>query len=612
MFPVCFIAGFVIAVLLWEYIQLPFSNPWQVIGSYTVIEMNPNSETLRFLVVLGLPMLFIFIGHLFLRNEKPNLQPQVSVYQQVNSVPWLVLCVVFSVVFALNIGIEKHLFDYFHDGESLGPAISFYAGQTPYKDYLFLHGFFQDPFRSVLAFELFGRGISSLEIMDGILKIINSGLLFFLVYRLFRFNKIALTAMVLILVFLGISNRIWTRVLYDFVPVINHQGRDICTFSFLILLTYLFDQFIAKKPDPKKVVFISLLLYLVAWGSYLYSVDRAYYLSATSLVVGVIVLLFGNLSFKRSFLVGAIPGMTMAIHGFILVIGTGIPYFLDYYFLKLPGFKELVDGIPYDINGFPFLVTLVLIALPVCWLAHRFFYAAIFSNGNIKENIGEFARHYFLEIILATMTVFYFRSALGRSDYYHLAYVSVLIYLLFFYFLFRRVLRPLFDRMSKKRMVAQIAFVAIGLIGVVGFFRLFSNNAYLLRANFPIGIADEIYLKDDYEQMIELIKETLSEDEHFYTLTNELCWYYFIDKPAPSRHHLINFTSPYFFQEELIQDLEKNNVKLILYNNEDPFNHFDNVGFRDRVPLVTDYVHEHYMFFRQIGRQELWIRKGVE
>ena len=115
-----------------------------------------------------------------------------------------ILSVIFVLIMALNIptyhSFDKYA-DSFHEGESLGTAMSYMAGKVPYKETIFMHGIFQDPLRSVLAFKLFGKSIGSARTLESILKISSFVLLFILLLKLFQQNYLYAYITFLILIF---------------------------------------------------------------------------------------------------------------------------------------------------------------------------------------------------------------------------------------------------------------------------------------------------------------------------------------------------------------------------------------------------------------------------
>ena len=51
--------------LLWESIKLPYSNPNNIIGIYSIEKYHVFNDTLRFLIYLFFPLLVFFFHTLF-------------------------------------------------------------------------------------------------------------------------------------------------------------------------------------------------------------------------------------------------------------------------------------------------------------------------------------------------------------------------------------------------------------------------------------------------------------------------------------------------------------------------------------------------------------------
>jgi hypothetical protein len=69
---------------------------------------------------------------------------------------------------AYNPNIHRPL-DLFHEGERVSPAQALMAGQIPYRDVVFIHGFLRDPGVALMAFRLFGTSIAGLRMLEQML-----------------------------------------------------------------------------------------------------------------------------------------------------------------------------------------------------------------------------------------------------------------------------------------------------------------------------------------------------------------------------------------------------------------------------------------------------------
>ena len=151
--------------------------------------------------------------------------------------------------------------------------------------------------------------------------------------------------------------------------------------------------------------------------------------------------------------------------------------------------------------------------------------------------------------------------------------------------------------LNKTQKVNYIKFVAI--IIILSVFMIF----YIPRLNFsqwyrfPLGIPDREFIPRNYIETISFLRKSLDENEGFFTMTSEASWYYFISKPCPTRFPVVWFAMPYFYQNEIVDDLRKRNVKFILYRNVHWANEIDGFSNEIRLPIVVEYIKQKYVFF---------------
>ena len=175
------IFGVTFAIFLCTYdrIQLPFSNPWGIVGLLSAQEYNPLNDMIRFLFLLTAPsvVLIFFFSSRFTRELFISGIASVHSFGPATSGKWFLrffiyLLVVAALFIACGATYRVHTLDTYHGGETLGAAIDYLSGKVPYRDTIFYHGAFRDPLRSVLAFKLFGKSIAAVRTLETILRII--------------------------------------------------------------------------------------------------------------------------------------------------------------------------------------------------------------------------------------------------------------------------------------------------------------------------------------------------------------------------------------------------------------------------------------------------------
>ncbi len=146
------------------------------------------------------------------------------------------------------------------------------------------------------------------------------------------------------------------------------------------------------------------------------------------------------------------------------------------------------------------------------------------------------------------------------------------------------------------------------LIFITGW-RLFERD--LIGDNYHLNNKDDMYIPQSEKGMVDFLRKTIRKDEEFLTLTGEGGWYYFLNKPCPVRFNIIQFALTPDFQQEVIDDFEKKNIKYVLYSNTNGCDQMDGFTNTHRIPLILNYVNKHYHPFKTINQNQLWIKNTL-
>ncbi len=604
-----FITGIILSLFVSDRIALPFENPWNIVGQLALQKYNPTNDILKFITIVALPSILLFILFFFLKDKIliKNTTAQEGYYEVTSAgnrtVMNLLLPVSIILVIIVSLNIQTYhgsgdVVDSFHEGETLGTAISYMAGEIPYKEIIFVHGIFQDPLRSVAAFQLFGQSIGASRTLQSIIKVLSFILLFLMLLKLFR-NDYLYTVIAFILL---------TGIVY--LHFILIPPRDVTTFLFIILFLVLNRLIQSEAPFSKvKFGFIQFLFSFLPLASFIYSIDRGFYLFGTFLLISpVMFFFFIRKGLTKQYILSSVAGLISAF----LLIGFLLKWdyasFSDFVFLKMPKYKELMDGIIYPFGTLKFLLPVAIIALSLFWIVYTFL------NEHSKRksfllSVELFLKAHLIEVFLLVLSVLFFRSALGRSDWSHVIYSSTMSYLLVIYIFIRYYLQPYFHKKKPLKKLTIIFTITAGfLIIITGSYRIYNNG--LFATNFPYHTEDSQFIPDNYKNTIDFLNINLDENENFFTMTSEAIWYYFINKPAPTAFSVVWFAMPEFYQERVINDLGNNNVKIILYKNDYWTNAIDDLTSQERLPIVNNYIRNHYSFFKKIDDNELWVRNS--
>jgi hypothetical protein len=244
-YPYIFLFSYVGVLLIWNSIKIPMHNPPGIISHLTVEGYNPTDNILRFWIAIFIPPLaclaYWWVGkNSELFNKRRPLRKIL-----------LMAVALLSLFLALAMGMVQnssnpannpsdpygthanYLVDTFHEGETLGPAISYQQKNLkPYSDFVVIHGVFQDPLRSVIAFKLFGRSIGAERTFTTLLIMLTFVAYFLLLLVLFRGSLVKSAAAIVLLAFFVLPGGIIPLIQNQFVGV-QLPFRDITTIVFL-------------------------------------------------------------------------------------------------------------------------------------------------------------------------------------------------------------------------------------------------------------------------------------------------------------------------------------------------------------------------------------------
>ncbi|MBK9246668.1 MAG: hypothetical protein IPM69_00770 [Ignavibacteria bacterium] len=590
------------ALALWNHIWLPFSNPLHIISAVTEASFNPTNNSLRFAVLLLAPLGVLYI----LYKVKPSYfaviqsDTQDETTEPVDKSTKRTSIVIVSIlsIFCGIISptfIASGEFDPFHEGESLAPAVSYQAGQVPYNDMVFIHGVYQDPLRSVVAFSLFGRSIGAVRTWESIMKLMTWLLLGIFILQLFRWR---LEYSVIALIILGVFSSIGGMILLP---------RDFLTLLLLNTFGVISHSIHHSQFSRKSVSGTAVLLGLIPTLGLGFSIDRGVYY----VVIVVVILPFLCYYFYRKtnsarlFIRSAILGSLAGILLLGMMLRWNYMGFLTFCFVQVPQYKELMDSYIFPVFNYRFSMSLLLATTIVYYYGWK-----ILKEFTLKipSALRHFFKHNLDVIVLALLGLLLMRNVLGRADMQHVKYSWFALILSAIYITFQLFILPIIRKYPGK--IIHTISISICII-FVGFSSYRIVSFHLIGENFPLQRTDDYYIPTHDKATIDYLKNTIQLDEEFLTLTGEGAWYYYLNKPCPVRFNIIQFAMYPEFQREVLRDLQHKNIKYILYSNSHWANRIDGFTNNQRLPEVMKYIHENYHLFKTIDHNQLWIRNNM-
>jgi len=601
-----FVLSFFVGFLLQNQVRLPFSNPWRIPGPLATLQYNPANDLIKFAILLCLPTAFLLIlwpNHVLRRScMNPRREGPCSFSGQSGVLSKFLLWFMLLTMFLLVGGYTYRAgpLDTFHEGESLGPAIDYLHGKVPYKDAIFIHGVFRDPLRAVFAFKIFGRSIGALRTLDACLGLATLAIFFVACYFLYEKSIHYAALAVLTLLFVRHIRPFGIPFYFSLVDA-----------GFLILLTV--GKFIREglrsslfnAPSWKGKILLALFAF-IPFASFANSVDRGVYLTVAAAGFLLLVHLLFLRATRARWLWATLCGFLAGLGLVGIAIKGAYGPFADYVFRVLPRLDPLMNGFIYPFHDPRFLLPVVCLSSILFWLVWGLFGSLASPTTGLLEKAKKFCLEHLMEILLLLLSVACFRRVLGRSDPGHLADAIGPIAILLTYILIRHGLCPILKRIrAEEKVITGVVVVIFMALTVV----LAPETNWATWYKFNSEKPDEELIPNNYLQTIAYLKKHLPPGESFMTMTSEGSWYYFLDRPCPTRFQAIYQAVPPFYQQEVVEDLEAKEVSCILFRNGHWANEMEGFGNDVRIPLVVRYIVENYSFLTKIDDNEIWIRK---
>ncbi len=584
-------AGCTLGAALWNVITLPFSNPYHIASILAAAHYNPANNVLRTMTVITAPTLLFIIAYLSSNKLRSvsfaiprSVEPTIISSGKYFAIAFVALCCALPLHAYLA---EEPMYDSFHEGESMGAAVSYDHGQTPFRDFIALHGLIQDPIRSSVAFKLFGHSIAAVRSFESILKIFAWIAVGLTVLQLYRGRLLASAAAISAAAFLSYKGGM------------TLMQRELPTLLTLFSLLLLHNRLRLNA----SVVWPSFLVGLLPVFGLIYSLERGIF-SLTIAVLGGLSLLYFGKGQRKNIILPALAGIVLGLIGLGFALRWDFASYIQFCFIDMPKYKDLLDGLIYHIAQPRFLIYLIILAgmtLYAAWL-----FAGVRNKTDMPKSKAPaymFVSQYFPEFITILTAIILYRGVMGRADMPHLEYSTIGVVLALIACFAQALLHIEEKITSKFALLVRCETLSVSVIFLCVFgFQIASGK---LSSNFPLNKPDAAYLPEEYTQTIAYIRNNLNDDDSFLSLTNEASWYYFLDKPCPVRFNIIMFASPTFFQEEVVRELAAKPPKIILLRNNHWACRINDIDIEEATPKITDFVFRHYHRDTTIGSQQL-------
>lgn len=514
---------------------------------------------------------------------------------------------VFTISYASSAHVTQWV-DLFHRGESLGPASDYLRGKTPYVNVFPLHGMLEDGLLDAWLMELFGRDFAVTAARTAVIGSLLGVSLWLLGLAIFDSIPLALLTVVM---------GAWTTAEND---------RTFFQVAAVALLWIA----LRRKNNLAAVasgVFAALALFF-SYDIGLYTIAGAF---AALCVIGIVRFRaewtgLGPLRAAAMFVIGLAAGSAPFV--VYLALRHALGPFVTTSFVTIPKYIDPVWSLP-----FPDLVTtfrgnnLNLHTLSDFVLQEKFhiilspLVIAIATIYAIQRLIRR--RVELLDVALIVLTVFAAitqRTAFGRAEFRHQYFAAFLIgpiIVLLVIFALRRVREIWRAGDEGTRAFLTLLLLCFAPIASVLFWIPDLINARLDDViNFQRRVLRVQYdpHADEVQDRIGAVSERIDwlvkkKSDAIYDFSNQPAFYFFANRPNPTRFYQVPIASPRDFQAEVISDLERAKPRVVIRTSPEWFDEFDGVPNTMRAQAIAAYLDDCYAFYNNVRGVELWTRR---
>lgn len=651
--------------------QNALASSFLLLTWHRIWDLNRNP-----LLGLILPVALVFIAKLGIigwhirKRGKPTLPVEANKRQQVYEHIvvkrkfdhpvfriWKFLILPILIYSLIYSGNGSSTIDLFHEGEQLASLNELMHGGVPFRDIYLQHGLFQNVGLAWLGSKIFGASLAGVRKMSHFLEPLGYIAIYFLGTQLFRFGTIP--SILLTLITTSEGNWVTARhslALISFAWVANylkthHHNGLYAGWNPLNINTTTLSPWPHSIQTTGKHVLQKLqetLAYSMTFGwkltvagffanfAFWYSTEIGLYaLGSTS----IFLLLYGihrEIPKRRQLLpigcyssgvlIGSLPILTyFIVHGALddLATNTWIQcrYQIPTWGLRFPPLSSILKPLNNPMvqnqwlvflksEGFRWYLPIATFVVTSSYLAYRSTRGGFWNSESCNQ---------LLLVLLGG--VFFFRTALGRSDGSHLIFGSTFLWVIGILIIERGL-----DRLIRQKTGRLWGTILIAVLSI-------SMTYYLHEAHHPIRafksrvnqfmnrsselIAEHTILNRIGRENIQIdqakhvarvvayIQNHTQPNERIFDFTSQGAYYFFANRPSATRYHQIAYASTSDMQMEVIHDLKNDKTNLIIFKTGGWFDQIDGIPSEQRHPIIAEYLKEHYKLAINIGGTQI-------
>lgn len=596
-FPLIFsILFFVIIIFFWDYIHLPYDENNQVIGEYFNKKFNPSNDILRFLIVIGIPVityLFLYLNNdqtLSFKINSNNFFLKKNIYKTTDSLKKYLYFFIF-VIFIEFLSIDFSRFinnlDVFHMGTFLVPPINYLETNLLFLSTQYDYGLISNNL-GLIYYYLFGYYSPGSIIF-----------IFLLLTFLIKLFLLLITKKIVNLFIFESETKIFLFTIFATIAIFlpdyydNYKYFHPRAFLYLFFVYFLGSEISKNNKNNYKFIFTGLfsLLSVLWWYDIGIFTNCLIFISILYLII--------NKEFKNIFIILFSVILIWSIFLLFSSFEEIIEFWSQFKFNFSDELQYLL-GIefkkPFTSHSGRWTKAILIIYISSLMLVHLNFNRKIIIDSRLKI----FINFFFLS------GIFLFNSALIRSDSYHLKYSSGIYTLLFIflilYFFFIKIENKInFNLFFKKFYLSRVTNLILFIFLILNSLGILKNNNHnnsfkdLNIYNFKSNIlklvtaSDEMFLDDEKIDVIQKYKKISINDECVQIFSDDVAFAYFLKKKT---------CTPYFnsaqilvgvSEEDFLNKFKSSKVEIVLYESKNRF-----LSNKLNMPKTIDYLNNNY------------------
>ena len=578
-----------LCTLLWGKIYFNVSNITGAVGSITEKNYSTDSDTLRYVMFISLPLLvYFFLNFIFKKSELIDFkelftESERKSYQNELTIYFLIIIFFCFIIFEfLSLNLPNGPIDTFHDGEILVPAQNYFLKQSFFLSSYTVHGG-SDIFYPVITWKIFNtESVGAARTFFTILIFLLKLLCIFLSYQFTKITPLKKEIKVIFFIIFSIS---LLSMSYYQAPI-NFSYLSYRDFFLVLFLIF----FIELFTHSRFKVFSTILVAVIASFAFLFHFDTGIFLNVTLALYGFYLLII-----KKYFDI------------FIIFISIIITWLLIISFLGLDEFKAFIDNAITIVFSMDYMHGTMypepffsMKDNPDGARATRGLMlqisAGIFVIYNVINRESKFSsQEKIFFIFLFFLSFIMYKNALGRSDSYHIRMshdLPILINIFFiFNFIFYKIEKNDFlNKFLLSKNYFPITALLIFLIIITNQFKFNVENIKNLRENYSsyISLKDENFLENKLIKFISFYKKISKDDYCVENFTYDQILPYLMKKPTCTKYSSPWIASPLIKQDDYIKQLKASNPNFIIYKSG-PF-HMDYIPMTTRLKKVNEHI----------------------